>query len=255
VRVQIFSDLHLDHAGGFVPTAAEDAELLIVPGDLGHSPDSLEVLANWPVPVVFIPGNHEYDGSDIDDADEELAEIAAQHNIVLLNKQVHILSDSNDRKIRLVGCSRWWDFDGLGAYRRDEAMIFGERYLRHMGSARNGRPLSTQDVRALAIDHRAWLETTLQTPFDGTTIAITHSAPSTRSADPRYGLADGTASFCNNDNDLLPLASVWIHGHLHCAHDYQVEHASGSTRVVCNPRGYVRLREHETYSEHLVITI
>jgi hypothetical protein len=31
-----------------------------------------------------------------------------------------------------------------------------------------------------------------------------------------------------------PQIRVWIHGHMHDNFDYQV----GSTRVVCNPRGY-----------------
>jgi hypothetical protein len=32
----------------------------------------------------------------------------------------------------------------------------------------------------------------------------------------------GTASFCNADDDLIPRADLWLHGHLHCRHDYTV---------------------------------
>jgi hypothetical protein len=74
-------------------------------------------------------------------------------------------------------------------------------------------------------------------------VVLTHFAPSSRSADPRYGAQPGTASFCNADDDLLPCASTWIHGHLHCRHDYLVEHAQGRTRVVCNARGHGRKGE------------
>jgi predicted phosphodiesterase len=59
-----------------------------------------------------------------------------------------------------------------------------------------------------------------------------------RELDPRYGLRNGTASFCNADDDLLPGASLWLHGHLHCRHDYRVVHPDGRlTRVVCRARG------------------
>jgi DNA repair exonuclease SbcCD nuclease subunit len=255
VRAQIFSDLHLDFAGGYVPTPAPDADLLITAGDLGHSPDALRVLTDWPVPVIAIPGNHEYDGSNIADADEELREIAQQIGITYLNKDVHVVHTNDGRAVRFVGCSRWWDFDLLGESRREEMMQFGGRYLRHMASAHNGLPLTAQDVRDFAVDHRTWLAETLREPFDGTTVVITHSGPSKASADPRYGLAAGTASFCNNDDDLLPYAHIWIHGHLHCPHDYTVAHERGSTRVVCNPRGYERLREHETYETAKLILI
>lgn len=255
VHVQVFSDLHLDFAKDFVPDAAPQAELLIVPGDLGHSPDALDALADWPVPVVFVPGNHEYDGADLADGDEELAEKCADLGIVLLNCATHVVHDG-ERAIRLVGASRWWDFDLLGPARRDECMTFGGRYLRHMGSYWRGRPLEAAHVREIALEHRAWLAAELASPFAGTTVAITHAGPSGRSCDPRYGISPGTASFCNADDDLLPHASVWIHGHLHCPHDYVVSHDGGtSTRVVCNPRGYERLREPEGYQSMLVIEI
>ena len=85
------------------------------------------------------------------------------------------------------------------------------------------------------------------------TVAITHFAPSLRSADPRFGRQNGTASFCNADDDLLPLASLWLHGHLHCAHDYQVAHAGGTTRVVCNPHGHERRGEADAFRPQLVL--
>lgn len=255
MRVQVFSDLHLEFAGTFRPTPAPDATLAIVAGDVGHSPDSLQHLAGWPVPVVFVPGNHEYDGADLADGDGELAEVCATLGITLLNCAVLELADEQGR-LRLVGASRWWDFDLLGPDRREECMTFGERYLRHMGSAWNGRPLHAEHVRTLALSHRGWLTTTLAPPFDGRTIVITHSGPSARSADPRYGLRPGTASFCNDDDDLLHHADVWIHGHLHCTHDYIAEHQTGHrTRVICNPRGYDRLGEPAGFIDHLVIDI
>jgi hypothetical protein len=134
-------------------------------------------------------------------------------------------------------------------------MAFGERYLRHMKSFWRGLPLRTDDVRTLALRHQQWLADELAQPFDGSTVVVTHSGPTKRSADPRYGLTPGTASFCNNDDALVALADVWIHGHLHCPHDYVVAHEHGSTRVVCNPRGYERLHESDGYTAHLVIDI
>ena len=86
-------------------------------------------------------------------------------------------------------------------------------------------------------------------PIDGPTVAVTHFAPSLRSADPRYGLAPGTAGFCNSLDELIPMADLWIHGHTHTAFDYEVR----GTRVVSNPRGY----EHETtgFSPDRVLTL
>ena len=93
-----------------------------------------------------------------------------------------------------------------------------------------------------------WLRAALQQPFDGSTVAVTHFAPSLRSADPRYGLVPGTAGFCNVMDDCLPYADLWLHGHLHCASDYiargRREDGSGwQCRVVANPLGYARKGE------------
>jgi hypothetical protein len=62
--------------------------------------------------------------------------------------------------------------------------------------------------------------------------------------DPRYGPSNGTGSFCNADDHLLPAVDLWLHGHLHCRHDYLVERPGApATRVVCQARGLARKGE------------
>ncbi|HEY9239469.1 MAG TPA: metallophosphoesterase, partial [Burkholderiaceae bacterium] len=90
-------------------------------------------------------------------------------------------------------------------------------------------------------------------------VVVTHFAPSLRSADPRYGLTPGTAGFCNALDDRLPHADLWLHGHLHCAHDYRVEGEAGgrpfSCRVVANPLGYASKGEQAEFRPELVIEL
>ena len=106
----------------------------------------------------------------------------------------------------------------------------------------------TPDRAALLAGHPELAAELAASPRDcDATVVITHFGPSLRSADPRYGRQPGTASFCNADDDLLPHAALWIHGHVHCRHDYVVKHQAGHTRVVCNARGHTRRRESEGY--------
>jgi predicted phosphodiesterase len=52
--------------------------------------------------------------------------------------------------------------------------------------------------------------------------------------------------------DLMePRASVWIHGHTHESFDYVVN----GTRVVCNPRGYLRTEPNEAFDPLLAIDV
>ena len=117
-----------------------------------------------------------------------------------------------------------------------------------MGASRHGAPFDAAAVREEGLRCRDWLATELSLGEHGpdwdATVVITHFAPSLRSADPRYGKQPGTASFCNDDEALLPGARLWLHGHLHCQNDYPVAHAEGSvTRVICNARGHARKGE------------
>jgi hypothetical protein len=94
-------------------------------------------------------------------------------------------------------------------------------------------------MRAEALVCRQWLADELARSHRcDATVVITHFAPSARSADPRFGLQPSTASFCNADDALVTQADLWLHGHLHCSHDYTMRRPDGTAaRVVCNPRG------------------
>jgi hypothetical protein len=91
----------------------------------------------------------------------------------------------------------------------------------------------------------------LAEPFEGPTVVITHFAPSLLSADPRYGLTPGTAGFCNSLDHLLPHATHWLHGHLHCAHDY----ISQGCRVVANPLGYAKKNEQRAFEPKKIVRV
>ena len=145
-------------------------------------------------------------------------------------------------------------------------MRAGKYFMKVMRATRNGSPFDAAAVREEALQCRTWLQQELRRPGGDwdKTVVITHFAPSLRSADPRYGGQPGTASFCNADDDLLKHADLWIHGHLHCQHDYRVPHAAGeqghggagaTTRVVCNPRGHERKGEAQSHQPHLVLEV
>jgi hypothetical protein len=150
--------------------------------------------------------------------------------------------------VRFVGTVRWSDFDGLGASERTRAMRAADYFLRLMQATDAGRAVDATVMRLQALACRQWLETELREPSRGrwdSTVAITHFAPSLRSADPRFGRQPGTASFCNADDDLLALADLWLHGHLHCRQDYLVDRAGRApTRVVCQAMGLRSKNEH-----------
>jgi hypothetical protein len=251
MRLQLLSDLHLEteaFTADFHPAPAPGAELLVLAGDIDSHWAGLDHFAHWPVPVLMVAGNHEFDRRDWHEAWRGLRERCVQLGITLIEREELTLSGRDGRRIRFVGTTRWCDFDLFGPAERERCTRAASYYVKVMRATRDGRLFDAAAVREEALACRAWLQQALAQPSGAdATVAITHYAPSLRSADPRYGSQPGSASFCNADDDLLPFADLWLHGHLHCRHDYTVAHPPGapraSTRVVSNARGHTKKGE------------
>ncbi|TDQ42531.1 metallophosphoesterase [Tepidicella xavieri] len=281
MRIQLLSDLHLEANPGFCPVVAPGADVLVLAGDIGsyqRRPDGAQMAepdwglqrfsplpqyAGWPTPVLFCPGNHEYDGLDFDDAHRRLRATCERLGIVWLERATHVLAG-----VRFIGTTLWSDFDalaqvphagrGLPAEPQARAVKLRERafraanfHLTRMQTQRHGRLFDAQAVREEALAAQDWLRTALEQPHPGPTVVVTHFAPSLRSQDPRYGINPGTAGFCNALDDWLALADVWLHGHLHCRQDYRLH----GCRVVANPLGYADKAEQEGFDPVCVVEV
>ena len=280
MKLQLLSDLHLEAHPHWVALPATAADVLVLAGDIGsYQPGSQLTDADfglgrfsprngWPTPVIFVPGNHEYDGMDFDLAHQRLHETCDRLGLIWLERESVVLSG-----VRFVGTTLWTDFDALapgapadtaraGANpgvnplaqllkSRDKAFRAANYYLRKTLTTRAGEPWLAERLREQSLLCQTWLREALATPFDGTTVVVTHFAPSLLSADPRYGLTPGTAGFCNTLDDLLPQAQWGLHGHLHAPSDY----TSQGCRVVANPLGYARKNEQLAFRAHCLIDV
>ncbi|MBU3738652.1 MAG: metallophosphoesterase [Rhodoferax sp.] len=282
MKIQLLSDLHLEAHPHWQPTPAPGAELLVLAGDIGsYQGGSLLTDADfglarfsphlgWPTPVLFVPGNHEYDGLDFDQAHDRLRETCARLGIGWLERQVLVWGQgaaSTPCPLRLIGTTLWSDFDALAPEAsastlsgnplalqlkaRDKAFRAANYYLRKTATTRQGAPMLAPQVREQALVCQAWLAEALAQPFAGTTVVVTHFAPSLRSADPRYGLTPGTAGFCNALDHLLPQAQFWLHGHLHAPSRY----SHLGCQVLANPLGYARKGEQARFDPVFCLTI
>ena len=246
MKLQLLSDLHLE-TETFEPEPALGAELLVLAGDIDATWAGYGRFVDWPVPVVVVAGNHEFDGRELDTAWPALRGHCDRFGLRLLQRETMLHTAASGRRVRILGATRWSDFDLFGAAQRPRAERAAAYFLKKMAASRAGRPLDAAGVRDEGLACRAWLESELQAAPQGrwdTTLVITHFAPSVLSADPRYGRQPGTASFCNADDDLIPRADLWLHGHLHSRHDYRVVRAGRApSRVVCQARGLFKKGE------------
>ena len=144
MNIQLLSDLHLEANPDFVPQPAPGADLLVLAGDVGSyqkrrdgsvmdEPDwGLRRFARWPVPVLFVPGNHEYDALDVDEAHERLRETCERLGLLWLERETRVMQG-----VRFVGTTLWSDYDVLGD--REKAYRAANHYLSKMAGQRNGQ--------------------------------------------------------------------------------------------------------------------
>ena len=281
MKIQLLSDLHLEVHPQFEARPAQGADVLVLAGDIGSYQSGSQVqgeyfglerfsplpqYASWPTPVLFVPGNHEYDMQDFDEARIRLRRTCDALGLIWLDRETVLMNG-----VRFIGTTLWSDFDAMAMHEgvtditrlhklREKAFRAANFYLQKTGGTRQGEPFLAEPMREESLQCQDWLRTALQQPFDGPTVAVTHFAPSLRSADPRYGLVPGTAGFCNVMDDCLPYADLWLHGHLHCASDYidRGQRADGSDwrcRVVANPLGYARKGEQQQFQPASVIDL
>jgi predicted phosphodiesterase len=274
MKIQLLSDLHLESNPQFMPTPASGADVLVLAGDIGSYQEGsrledddfglarfspLPQHAGWPTPVLFVPGNHEYDGLDFDTTHQRLRATCDRLGIAWLEREVIQLQG-----VRFMGTTLWSDFDALGPddnssddslgqqlKARDKAFRAANYYLKKNSATRDGQAMLADAIRAQALDCQDWLRGALEKPFAGPTAVVTHFAPSLHSADPRYGRTPGTAGFCNALDALLHHAQLWMHGHLHAPSDY----THNGCRVVANPLGYARKNEQQHFQAASCIQI
>ena len=277
MRIQLISDLHLENYPDYVPEAAPGIDVLILAGDIGSYQAGSRLTSDdfglrrfspcrpgseWPR-VFYIPGNHEFDGLEFDATYQKLRDTCDGLGIEWLERETITVG-----AVRFIGTTLWSDFEALAKSQAtmteqmkalEKAYRAANFYLSKNTTFKDGAPMLAEDIRLLAHECQRWLRDALASPFDGSTVTVTHFAPTLQSADPRYGMTPGTAGFCNSLDDLLPLSDVWMHGHLHCANDFV---ASGmadgepySCRVIANPRGYPEKGEDKAFRERFVVEI
>ena len=250
MKLNVLSDLHLSQ--GELPLPENDADLVILAGDLARPARAVAWASRIPKPVLYVPGNHEFYGGSIEGTVGELKRLCAGTRIRVLDCEEVVLGG-----VRFLGATLWTDFmiGGAGAA-REAAMREAGRFMRDFSVVRiGGAPFTPEASVGLFAQHAAWLEERLATPHAGPTVVITHHAPSPRSIHPRFAGSPLNACFVSDAERLIDARHVqlWIHGHTHDSFDYRV----AGTRVVCNARGYAKdgINENALFDVNLSLEI
>jgi hypothetical protein len=263
MRLWILSDLHLE-ANGHVDLPIPDADVAVVAGDvctpMWKSVQWLDERIGRHMPVVFVPGNHEFFGGSIKGCTRRGLTAAAA-----TDGRVTMLCDSDVviGGVRFAGGTLWTDY-ALGA-----ASHRGKQRDMDIAHAMHTCGSLMADHAAIHLDDdmlERWQPEHARVAFHATKIAIldvlrdafriptvivTHHAPSGESVEPRFEHHPTTPAYASDLTELIWdwQPRLWVHGHLHHTTGYPL----GSTGVVCNPMGYGT--ENPGFKPDLVLTV
>ena len=240
MKIQIMSDLHLEF--GDIQIENYGADVLILSGDIivkrGFGNVYRNFLDNCSKSfddVVYIAGNHEFYGSMISETQQFLRTICAEYsNIHFLENDMVEIGD-----VVFMGSTLWTDCNNEEPISIHYIMsrINDFHIIRNdMGTVLH--PLDTVEFHKKTL---TYFKEILETNAEKKCVIVGHHAPSRASIHPRYSsYADqhmNVAYASDLSNFILdhPQIKLWTHGHMHDSFDYMI----GSTRIVCNPRGYV----------------
>jgi Icc-related predicted phosphoesterase len=255
MRIQIFSDLHLDVYPIKPITIMAGVDLVIVAGDTceGVLPafEHLRRIVTMDIPVVMVLGNHEYYRRFIPDELALARSLASAFNIHVLEQDTVVLGGG----IRCVGASLWTDYLAFGEANQAAVMNACAKGMNdHRLIGWQKRPwlrFRPQEAALLHHQSKSYLEDVLATPFGGPTVAISHHAVHWQSVHPRFRSDPVTGAFVSDQSALIEKyqPALWVHGHVHNSSDYRV----GETRILCNPHGYGN--ENPNFNGALVVEV
>jgi len=239
MRIQLASDLHLELLAPTWPqerlvAAAPGADVLVLAGDIDRGLRAIERFAHWPVPVLYVAGNHEF-------YDQDWAQLRADLRRAAEGTAVRFLDNGSVTLggVRFLGSTLWTDYLSAGVP-RSEAMRVAEDFL--LDHRRIRTPTGLFSAAQALDDHRrsrAWLAHELSPARATPTVVVTHHGPHPASIHPRFAGSPVNGGFVSDLAELVAQADLWLHGHVHDSFDYRV----GRCRVVTNPRGYAQNRK------------
>lgn len=261
MRILVISDLHLEFGPFEFPDDLPNFDAAVFAGDIAR-PISValswiadqrhrDLLANRP--IIYVPGNHEFYRSEMR-ANLEAGKRAAEE------LGIHLLATGavTIGNVRFIGATLWTDYLLLGDRRRamDEAGrgLNDHRLIRIVVDGQNV-PFSPARAASLHNGDLAFIARQLAEPFAGASVVVTHHAPHPDSIQPIYKGDALSPAFASDLSGLIleHQPELWIHGHDHASHDYQV----GQTRVFANQAGYpgAKGRENPNFDPRCVVEV
>ncbi len=201
MKIRLLSDLHLEHKS--LPISQGGEDVVVLAGDIATGINGIEwAKRTFTVPVIYVAGNHEFYGHDFDQLIPALRKAAVGSHVHFLENDQIILDG-----VRFIGSTLWTDFN---LYRNDQlAMLHAgnqmEDFTVILEAQSESKPQRLKPARTQNRFHQSvnYLTQTLDKPFDGKTIVVTHHLPTEQSVPLQFRGNALSAAFASNLENFI----------------------------------------------------
>lgn len=211
--------------------------------------------------TIYILGNHEHYHGDFANTYNRIKSMLESNmltNVYLLEREVKVIDD-----VTFIGGTLWTDMNGgdqLTLYhmksmmndfvsvKNSNRMVSYKTYEKIHGVDNREKPIFSERVAKFSPEDAAeehaktkgYIQQIVEGKPDQKFVVVGHHSPSRRSTHEQYKndtiMNGGYSSDMDEFIEAHPQIRLWTHGHTHHNFDYVI----GQTRVVCNPRGYIK---------------
>ena len=222
--ISIVSDLHNEFVD--LPFNSPKCDIAVIAGDLDIGTKGIAWINKkyLNIPVIYVPGNHEYYHSTIETINDLLKPYILQNSVRIFEKE----------KIVFIGTTLWTDYD---LYKSPLiAKHFAEK---HMNDFRVIDEFTPNIAHYLFNEAVFFINDSLNKyEKNYKTVVVTHHLPSLQCVAKKYKKIKEplNASFASNLEYMIYNHNItlWICGHSHQSYDSTI----GQTRIIMNSRGY-----------------
>tara|TARA_Y100000310_G_scaffold228526_1_gene230810 strand:+ start:116 stop:853 length:738 start_codon:yes stop_codon:yes gene_type:complete len=234
MKCTFLSDLHLEF--GPLDIQPDKGDILVLAGDIdgGSRVDWINSIASNFNHVVYVLGNHEFYGGTMDGVYRKIRENLAAN--------VHLLNDESTtiENVTFHGTTLWSDFLNGNpiSYLQCDKALTDYRLIRAGDGTHRFTPQIAHDLHSVS-------KMFLQKNVKKGDVVVTHMAPSFLSIHEKHKYNTSiNGAYASDLSDIIldTQPALWFHGHMHNSSDYTID----DTRILCNPRGYVRGKETNT---------
>lgn len=261
-RFLFWSDLHTEFSTFTLPDV-HDIDAVLLGGDTGVGDAHLDMLytiwKTYQVPVVSIRGNHEfYNCIWQDQIEKDNIRLAQWHEAGI---PIHVLDPGfiDIAGTRIIGATLWTDMMVMGEGGMAEAMVgraLNDYRIIGWREGQKVRKLTTKDTRIKHMEDKNFIFDTLDKPFDGPKLVMTHHIPTPLCVDKAYKGSLINAGFASDLTYQMmgSDADQWFYGHTHTSNDTELSRDDGKIlRVRSNIRGYPHEWSGGTFDPNFVI--